>query len=614
MNNEADDALFLKLYGQAIATLVKETVLAMPKAALQLKSDFDSKTGHIMESYLYNTSKRQYYIKTLIHDMVAVPLSSIFVNPDLSIDKRTLTNAKLEDVLEDSEGRPVFFKGTAGSGKSTMMRFYFINYLDHYKAFPVFITLRDSNSGYTDIYSLILDSINQFSDDDLELRQLKLLIKHCPMTFFFDGLDEVEISIREKVTKELIAFSNRHSNRQVFLSSRSGEYASFDNFVCYDVLPLSKESAIQLIKCIGIDQEVTDKFVSVLDKRLFHTHQSFSSNPLLLTLMLLMFDRDAEIPSSWSAFFRDAFNTLFSRHDARKPGTFKRSSLTGFTYDQFVIVFSAFSILSFPKGGINHSESETDELCQKALQLAGMPGLGSELRIDLQNHLCVITEESLRYRYVHKAFLEYFSAVYIDRLPDLDKKCALIARLGTRVRDEIFLSTMLDLNWLLSFDQIILPWIDEIETELGAPLQSEKAKLAIAKITQPSLGYITWDPNKKNTADNTRLAFVPQWNQLMDSIESLYSVFRGRNIIEEPHINIVPDELFETAKKIAESSPKVHLPYNKLPVKFRKKVALTAPGAGGYIEPLSSLRDYYVSHKESSFNAIEDFLLQNSDS
>ncbi len=57
--------------------------------------------------------------------------------------------------------------------------------------------------------------------------------------------------------------------------------------------PLSKEQALSLIKKIEYDQNIKEKFYKELDEYLYDKYETFASNPLLLTIMLLTF-RKAE--------------------------------------------------------------------------------------------------------------------------------------------------------------------------------------------------------------------------------------------------------------------------------------------------------------------------------
>ena len=80
--------------------------------------------------------------------------------------------------------------------------------------------------------------------------------------------------------------------------------------------PLSKEQALSLIKKIEYDQNIKEKFYKELDEYLYDKYETFASNPLLLTIMLLTFESRVSIPDKLNDFFEQAFTTLFHTHDA----------------------------------------------------------------------------------------------------------------------------------------------------------------------------------------------------------------------------------------------------------------------------------------------------------
>src|SRR5699024_4285108 len=122
--------------------------------------------------------------------------------------------------------------------------------------------------------------------------------------------------------KEIIDFTDKYNSNYYVLSSRRGDqiFNGMHNFSDYDMLPLTKENAIDLIDKIHYDKELKEKFLKELDKKLYESHQSFCSNPLLLNILLLTFSEFAEIPGKIHIFYRRAFDVLYSQHDATKAG------------------------------------------------------------------------------------------------------------------------------------------------------------------------------------------------------------------------------------------------------------------------------------------------------
>lgn len=73
-----------------------------------------------------------------------------------------------------------------------------------------------------------------------------------------------------------------------------------------------------MIKKIDFDETVKEVFCKELDARLYDSYRSFASNPLLLNIMLLTFQKHAVIPERLNDFYEEAFVTLFNAHDATK--------------------------------------------------------------------------------------------------------------------------------------------------------------------------------------------------------------------------------------------------------------------------------------------------------
>ena len=89
----------------------------------------------------------------------------------------------------------------------------------------------------------------------------------------------------------------------ILISSRpDSRFSSWEEFYRYGVKPLTKKKALNLIGQLEYDQELKDKFLIALDENLYEDHESFSSNPLLLTMMLLTYEQIAEIPNKIHLF------------------------------------------------------------------------------------------------------------------------------------------------------------------------------------------------------------------------------------------------------------------------------------------------------------------------
>ena len=82
--------------------------------------------------------------------------------------------------------------------------------------------------------------------------------------------------------------SKKYPENHYILSSRPlEEFMGWNQFEELHAMPLSKEQALSLINKIEYDQIIKDKFYKELDEYLYEKYETFASNPLLLTIMLL---------------------------------------------------------------------------------------------------------------------------------------------------------------------------------------------------------------------------------------------------------------------------------------------------------------------------------------
>ena len=164
---------------------------------------------------------------------------------------------------------------------------------------------------------------------------------------FFDGYDEVNRDKTEKITSEIKALSEKYGENKFFISSRpSEEFIGWNDFCEVETLKLNKQQALNLVKKLEFDEVVKDTFYKELDRTLYDKYESFASNPLLLNIMLLTFQKHASIPERLNDFYDEAFVTLFNVHDATKD-SYVRDIRSGLGCEDFKLVFSYICFKSY---------------------------------------------------------------------------------------------------------------------------------------------------------------------------------------------------------------------------------------------------------------------------
>lgn len=215
---------------------------------------------------------------------------------------------------------------------------------------PVLVELRGLNEYSSEDISVekyIYNTLKIFGFK-LEEEYYKYSLEAGCYLILFDGYDEVKNSNSQKVTQEIIDFSNKYYDNYIVLSSRPlDEFVGWSDFQEYSAKKLNKNQALSLISKLDYDEEIKKKFYKQLDEELFEKYESFASNPLLLTIMLMTFEERISIPDSKTDFYEQAFSVLFHKHDAMKKGKYKREKECGLGYEDFKKVFSYFCFRTF---------------------------------------------------------------------------------------------------------------------------------------------------------------------------------------------------------------------------------------------------------------------------
>lgn len=385
---------------------------------LDASADIEYRTAY--EDYLKNTKDRYGKIKTIIYRRERKDLYSFYEATGISYAGQTLSSSNINNLLEiDSK---ILVTGTGGIGKSILFKHLFLNSIEVTNFIPVFIELRSLNTlenKELNISNLIFKTLvsNGFR---LERKYFDDSLEQGAYIIFLDGFDEIHHDKKSSITEEIKVFCEMYASNQVFVSSRpSTEFIGWSDFSEFESLPLTKEQALSLINKIDFDETAKSIFSEELEKKLYEKYKSFASNPLLLTIMLLTFQKHASIPERLNDFYEEAFVTLFNVHDATKD-SFVRDIRSGLSCEDFKLVFSYICFKSYFKGEYEFSETRLHELINSAKEKFKdkFSFNVDDFQEDLVHSVCMLVKEGLEYRFSHRSFQEYFSAWYTCKLPD----------------------------------------------------------------------------------------------------------------------------------------------------------------------------------------------------
>lgn len=479
MNNNLD---VNKISAEVITDLAKTTAQTLYQKVRDYVTDIQKKEeidfGYAYENYLKYAKTTHEKMKTLLYRHAAKDIYSFYECVGLNRNEDIIDTADINNVLKI--GNKIIVTGTGGSGKSVMMKHFFLNILETTHYVPVLIELRGLNE-YDEKGINLEEYIYEVMGTlkfKIERKYFEYSLETGCYVILLDGFDEVKNEISNSVTNQIVAMSKKYPENHYILSSRPlEEFMGWNQFEELHAMPLSKEQALSLINKIEYDQIIKDKFYKELDEYLYEKYETFASNPLLLTIMLLTFESRASIPDKLNDFFEQAFTTLFHTHDATKGG-YKRDIRSKLGYEDFKAVFSYFCFKSFFNSDYKFSENKALEYIGAAKQKRIIDTYFNSMDYlkDLTNSVCMLIHEGLEFRFSHRSFQEYFAALYTVQLSDSQQKRFLKLWLqdNSYRSTSNYLDMLYELQPLRFVKNIISPAIRELQEKFKKNNESEE--------------------------------------------------------------------------------------------------------------------------------------------
>lgn len=443
--------------------VVKTFTDAAKKEWERFKVDF----GIAFQKYMTNSIEKYGKVKTILYRTEPKPLYDFFECPNLrkNWDELFLGDS-IDNLLDISQF--IIIQGNGGVGKSTFLKHLFMDESVKQDMIPIFVELKDLNAidddyEISDFLFRKLYDLGEFTNK----QNMQYALQTGAFVFLLDGYDEILSSKQDTFFRKLDSFCDRYSDNHFIISSRPySEFVEFQRFTVLTLCELTKEQALSLIRRIDFDPEIKERFITALDEKLYDQHESFASNPLLLSIMLLTFDNYAEVPEKLHLFYANAFETLYSKHDATKAG-YRRELRSALSFDNFKKVFSYFCFITYRQRKTIFTHEEMLSVLKK-ISNSIVRFEPEDFIFDLVNAICLMHKDGLDYAFTHRSFQEYFSAIFLKELSDQQMKTQgleLIQR-DTSSWDFDHVFTMLrDMAEHRFEKNILLPCIIEIESD-----------------------------------------------------------------------------------------------------------------------------------------------------
>jgi predicted NACHT family NTPase len=465
-----------------VSSFVKEFLKDGKIILKEMRDEADLFFEKNISNYLSEKYRKYSKIKTVLNGNTPVDFYDVYYSLDLiprrnnSLSKNTL--ARGQRISTDSVSG-VFSKsnrltviGDAGSGKSTLVKHLFMQALKEKELIPILIELRYIETTEVSFLDYIKGVITS-SEITINNRIVNRLLKKGKFVFFLDGFDEVSSANETLVISGIDEFTTKYGENKFILTTRNNSNAldmpGFSN-CSISCLSLDKGDIHAFIDLqLNSESEIAVKIKdSVTEGREKYIH-SFLTNPLLLSLYILTFQNNAEIPDKKYVFYKRVIDSLYSEHDSKSKLGYIREKKSKLTQIEFEKVLKSFCFVAYFE---QHFDFEFDYVKNTISNFNHKDFDVKDFIYDMTVSVSLWTEDSGIYSFAHRSLQEYFTALCIKELVDENKEKAykkLNSHIGNfKNRAEVgnLLSLCEEMDTISYYEYYYLPLVKELYNDI----------------------------------------------------------------------------------------------------------------------------------------------------
>jgi len=392
-----------------------------------IKDLYESAKGSIkdaLDNWKNATASKRLARKIAITDKVKTiwaPDKEISLSSFYYPNKINISGTAVEiNSLASLPPRNLIIEGIVGQGKSILLRYLCIQELSPNGTgrIPVFIELR-TLSAKNGLLNAIYNSLTKL-DIHITDEVFDYLAKAGKLVILLDAFDEVDIQIKKEVFQDIENLIEKYEELQFVITSRPKDDIQNSRHVeVIRIAPLSTRDFDPFLRKLGLKTTRINDVLTAIQESPSNV-SSLINTPLMLTLVIIVYESENEIPQNLPEFFEKLFHIVFTRHDSIK-GSFERHHHSGLSERKLQELFEAFCCIVMHGG---YRRSLTNDQFERAFSQAQEYATdckcdSAKFKLDITKVACLMLEEGIGLTtFLHKSILEYHAAAFIKHSSD----------------------------------------------------------------------------------------------------------------------------------------------------------------------------------------------------
>ena len=228
------------------------------------------------------------------------------------------------DVVEQHSKLMIF--GKPGAGKTTFLKRLAISCIDNKDEFqkdqvPIFIALKEfaEAKGQPELPTYITQQWEE-NCGILDIDIANTVLNQGRALVLLDGLDEVRKTDHSRVIGEIQRFTNRFSGCQFVITCRiAAQDYTFEQFTEVEVADFEDKQIKEFVgKWFAAKQDPVKAKTFIQKLEANKPVKELATNPLLLTLLCLVFSDLYDFPRSRSELYKEGLDVLLKKWDAKR--------------------------------------------------------------------------------------------------------------------------------------------------------------------------------------------------------------------------------------------------------------------------------------------------------